>query len=113
MQFSTAQRGTVTVVTLQGNLMGGPDAATLNARINELVDAGKVRVVIDLSGVQFMNSSGLGLLIGSAQALKSAGGALKIAGASPKITELFTITRLTSILENHPTVEEAAAAFGS
>jgi anti-sigma B factor antagonist len=113
MKYSTEQLGSVTVVTLQGSLMGGPDAAALNARINELVDARKTRVVIDLSGVQFMNSSGLGLLIGGAHALKSAGGGLKIAGASPKIVELFTITRLTSILENHPTVAEAVAAFGA
>jgi len=113
MKFSTAQHGKVTVVALQGNLMGGPDAASLNARINELVDAKKTRVVIDLTGVQFMNSSGLGLLIGGAQALKTAGGGLKLACASPKIRELLAITRLAPVLENHTTVAEAVAAFGT
>lgn len=111
MTFTTDQRGPVTVIHLDGNLMGGPDASTLNEQLNALVDAGKTSVVIDLGGVQFMNSSGLGLLIGGVTALKNAGGALKIAAASQKIAELFRITRLTSFLENHPTVDAAVASF--
>ncbi len=74
MKFKTTQSGPVTVIQLQGNLMGGPDASTLNNKLHELVEAGKKHVVIDLHGVQFMNSSGLGLLIGGASTMKNAGG---------------------------------------
>jgi len=111
MTLSTSQHGSVTVVHLQGNLMGGPDATSLNAKLHELVETGKKQIVIDLSGVEFMNSSGLGLLIGGVSALKNAGGALRIANASDKISTLFTITKLAPLLQTFPSVNEAVESF--
>lgn len=107
MKFKTTQSGSVTVIELQGNLMGGPDASTLNNKLHELVEAGKKHVVIDLHGVQFMNSSGLGLLIGGASTMKNAGGSLKLANASEKITALIKITKLSALFESYPSVEAA------
>lgn len=111
MNFTTSEHGAVTVVALEGNLMGGPDAAALNRTLHELVDAGKSRVVLDMSRVQFMNSSGLGLLIGGASTLKTAGGGLAIAGASEKILSLIKITRLGTVLATYPGIDEAVASF--
>jgi anti-sigma B factor antagonist len=111
MTHSTVIRGEVTVVALTGNLMGGPDASALNTTLHELVNAGTKYVVLDLGGVQFMNSSGLGLLIGGASLLKTAGGALKIAGASEKILALIRITKLGAIFETYPGVADAVASF--
>jgi anti-sigma B factor antagonist len=101
----------VTVVALSGNLMGGPDASALNGKLHELVGTGKIRVVLDLTAVEFINSSGLGLMIGGATTLRNAGGTLKIAGASEKILALFKITKLGSVFETFPTVAAAAASF--
>lgn len=112
MTFTTSQRGTVTVIALQGNLMGGPDATTLNATLHGLVDGGTRHVVLDMAGVEFMNSSGLSLLIGGATILKNAGGALKLARASAKIETLIKITKLSGVFENHPSVEAAVNSFG-
>jgi anti-sigma B factor antagonist len=109
MKFKTTQQGTVTVIRLEGNLMGGPDAATLNEKLHASVAAGKVRVVLDLTAVDFMNSSGLSILIGGAGLLKNANGKLVLAEASPKIASLFKITKLGSVFEQFPTVEEAVA----
>jgi anti-sigma B factor antagonist len=111
MTLKTTSHGDVTVIDLSGNLMGGPDASALNSKLHELVDAGKTRVVLDMSGVEFMNSSGLGLLIGGASLLKNAGGALRIAAASEKILALIKITKLGSVFETHPTVEAAIASL--
>ena len=110
MKSSTGQQGSVTVITLEGNLMGGPDASTLNSSLHTLLEQGKKRVVLDMRGVQFINSSGLGLLIGGVNAMRSAGGSLKIAGASEKIRGLIRITKLEQIFDLYPTVEEAVAA---
>ena len=112
MELAVVQRGTVSVITLAGNLMGGPDASLLNGKLHELVEAGKKRIVIDMGGVQFMNSSGLGLLIGGVSALKNAGGALKIANASQKIATLITITKLGTVLQTYPSVDAAVESFG-
>ena len=112
MTITTTSLGKTTIIRLEGNLMGGPDANALNAKVHELAEIMQVRVVLDLGRVQFMNSSGLGLLIGAASMLKNAGGALKIAGASEKILALIKVTKLSGVLETFPTVDGAAASFG-
>ncbi len=111
MKFKTSQQSGVTIVAIEGNLMGGPDASTLNDKLVELTDLKKKNVIIDLGGVDIINSSGLGMLIKGASTMKNAGGGLRIAKASEKILDLIKITKLTAILPTHSTVAEAAASF--
>jgi anti-sigma B factor antagonist len=111
MKFSLTQQGAVTVVSLEGNLMGGPESSSLNSKVNELVDNGKTQVVIDLGQVGFMNSSGLGILITSATVLKTAGGRLTLANASEKIQALLKITRLSPLFEVYPSTKAAVESF--
>jgi len=111
MKFTTSQQAGVTVIAIEGNLMGGPDASTLNDKLVELIGAKKKHVVVDIAGVGIINSSGLGMLIKSASTMRGAGGGMKIAGASEKILELIKITKLTGVLETHPTVADAASSF--
>jgi len=113
MKLTTATQGDVTVVTLAGNLMGGPDATALNTKLHELIDAGTRKVVLDLSGVEFLNSSGLSLLIVGAGALRNAGGRLVLAGASPKVSSVITLAKLSSVLSMHPSVEAAVRSLGA
>jgi len=109
MKQTSTQHGTVTVLALEGNLMGGPDAGALHSTLNDLVSRGMKRIVIDLSKVEYMNSSGLSLLIGGAGTVKNAGGSLVLANASVKIQSIIKITKLSAVLENLPSVEEAIA----
>jgi anti-sigma B factor antagonist len=111
MKFKTTQQTGVTVIALQGNLMGGPDATVLNGKLHELIEARKTNVVIDLKGVEFMNSSGLGLLIGGVSTMRNAGGSLRFANASEKISGLITITKLGALFDMYPSVDAAVAAI--
>jgi len=111
MKLKTAARGGVTVLGLDGNLLGGPDATILNTKLHELLEAGKKQIVLDLSHVKVMNSSGLGLLIGGVSAVKNAGGRLTLAGASAKLSAVFTISKLGPLLELYPTVDAAARSY--
>jgi len=111
MKFKVEQRGTITIISLQGSLMGGPDAAILNSQLHELLAEGKKLVVLDLTGVEFMNSSGLGMLIGGASTVKNAGGRLKLAHASEKILTLIKITKLAPVFEHHNSVSTAVESF--
>ena len=109
MKQTSTQHGPATVLALEGNLMGGPDASALHSALSDLASRGRNRIVIDLAKVEYMNSSGLSLLIGGAGAVKNAGGSLVLANASEKIQSIIKITKLSAVLVNFPSVDEAVA----
>jgi len=111
MKLKTKDVNTVTVIELKGNVMGGPDATALNDELHKLIESKKTKVVIDLHDVKFMNSSGLGMLIGSLTTMRNAGGDLKIARASDKIESLLIVTKLITVFDHHENVDKAVAAF--
>jgi len=67
--------------------------------------------VVDLGEVKFMNSSGLGMLIGALTTVRNAGGNLKLARASDKIEQLLVVTKLVTVFEHFDAVDEALASF--
>ncbi len=101
----------VVVLHLSGKIIGGTDAAEVNAEVHRLLEQGRRRFIIDLSQVEWMNSSGLGILINAHGVVQAAGGKVKVSGASEKIKQLLTITKLINRFALYPTVEEASAAF--
>jgi anti-sigma B factor antagonist len=111
MKLTTRDIGTVAVVTLDGTMLGGPDAAEINNTLHTLIDAKKKKVVIDLGAVTLMNSSGLGILIGGITTMRNAGGEMKLAAVSPKVMNLLTITKLISVFEVFDTVKKAVDSY--
>lgn len=111
MKYSIKERYNCIVFEFSGNLMGGPDATEFNEKLHELIDKGQKEIVADLSNVKFMNSSGLGILIGGLTTMRNAGGDLRIAGANKKIESLLMVTKLITVFESYRTVEEAVKSF--
>lgn len=103
----------VIVLELSGKIMGGPDAAALNDKLHELIESGKTRVVADLAEVNWMNSSGLGILIGALTTIRNAGGDLKLAAVTERIHSLLKITKLLSVFNTYSSSEEAIASFSN
>ena len=113
MKLSTRDVDGITVIDLEGSVLGGPDATALNDALHRLVEKRKKRVVVDLSHVQTMNSSGLTMLLGALTTMRNAGGDLKLAAAPKKIESLLVITKLSTIFEVHPTVKIAVRSFAA
>lgn len=111
MKLSSKDADGVTIVVLDGSVLGGPDATALNDFLHKLSEKKKKHVVVDISGVQTMNSSGLTMLLGALTTMKSAGGSLKLAAASKKIESLLVMTKLSTVFELYPTVKKAIASF--
>lgn len=111
MKLSIKDSNGVTIIELEGSVLGGPDATALNDTLHKLVEKGKKKVLLDLSGVQTMNSSGLGMLLNALTTVRNAGGDLKLAAASKKIESLLVITKLSTVFELHPTVKKAITSF--
>jgi anti-sigma B factor antagonist len=111
MKLKTKDLKGVTLIELKGNVMGGPDASSLNEELHKLIDAGKKNIVVDLGEVKFMNSSGLGMLIGALTTVRNAGGQLKLARASEKIESLLVVTKLITVFEHYEKVDAAVNSF--
>ena len=101
----------ITIIELKGNVMGGPDASALNEYLHKLVTENKKKIVVDLHQVSFINSSGLGMLIGGLTTLRHSGGEMKLARASKKVENLLEMTKLLSVFELHKNVTNAVTSF--
>lgn len=111
MKLSDREQDGVVILEPRGKIMGGPDATLLHDRLYEFIQQGKTRVVIDLSRIEWMNSTGLGILIQGYTTLRNSDGQLKLAQVTDKIQSLLTITKLVSVFDAYDSVEDAIASF--
>lgn len=111
MNYKINERYNSVVIEFKGDVMGGPDTVKLNEQLHKLIDENKKNIVADLSKVKFMNSSGLGTLIGALTTMRNAGGDLRLANATQKIESLLMITKLITVFQNYKSVDEAVASF--
>jgi anti-sigma B factor antagonist len=64
MNYNVSEKYNCVIIELKGNVMGGPDAEIFRDELHKLIEQGKKEVIVNLGKVKFMNSSGLGILIG-------------------------------------------------
>ncbi|MFC8922573.1 STAS domain-containing protein [Cellulosimicrobium sp. NPDC057127] len=83
-------------------------AAHLRDAVTELVGAGRVRLVVDLGALEFVDSSGLGALVAGLRTARAGGGDLRLANASEQVATVLRLTNLDRVLRVH---DDAATAF--
>jgi anti-sigma B factor antagonist len=111
MDFNISEYNNCVVIQFEGELMGGPEAVHLNKKLHELINKGRIKIVADVSGVQIMNSSGLGMLIGGLTTMRKAGGDLRIAKPTDKIKSLLEVTKLHTVFKYYDSLKEATESF--
>jgi len=111
MNFSVDEQYNAVIITLRGNVMGGPNAVKFQETINGLKEEGKLNVVVNLARVKIMNSSGLGMLISAMTSIRNAGGDVRLSNPASKIKSLLVITKLITVFEHFDSDEEAAQSF--
>jgi anti-anti-sigma factor len=102
----------VRVVPVQGRI-DATAAPALAAIVRETVETGGVRILLDLSGVTFLSSSGLRILLMLARELKAVNGELRLCAMQPPVAEVFTLTGFNQIFTIHRTRDEAMAALAA
>ena len=101
----------VTVLALSGRVTLGEETNRLRSKIREALDKGKTRLVLDLGGVSYIDSSGLGTLVSSFATAASQGGTIKLANLTKRFQEQLNITKLVTVFDVYNSVEEAAKSF--
>ncbi len=91
--------------------MGGSDTGEIDEKLYSLLGRGCKNVVIDLGQTDWINSSGLSILIHHWKKYNDAGGHLRMANLTQKIEKILVISKLTSVFETYETLDEAIASF--
>jgi len=111
MKLTDRVAGDVAILEPKGKIMGGPDATLLHDKLHDYINQNKKKVVIDLSKVEWMNSTGLGILISGLTTMRNNGGELKLAGITEKIESLLTITKLITVFDSYDNADQALESF--
>jgi anti-anti-sigma factor len=112
LSLETRNRGGVVIVHCQGRIVYRYEAAALSRVVGEFLENGG-KVVLDLSGVSSLDSAGIGELAFLHSWARSQNADLKYASPTPLVRDLLDLTNLNSVLDIHPSVGEALAAFQS
>jgi anti-sigma B factor antagonist len=100
------------VLELSGKIMGGPDHDRFKDEIKALVEEGHCHVVLDLAGVPWINSTGMGILISGYHSLKAAEGSMRICSVKERVLSIFYVSQLEKIFSVFPDREAALADLG-
>ena len=111
MNIKQNSAGDIMVLNLSGKIMGGPDHEKFQSEIKSLINAGHVDVLLNLSKVSWVNSTGLGILVSAFHTLKKNGGQLKICEVSDRIDNILNVTQLKLVFETFDEQDAALASF--
>jgi anti-sigma B factor antagonist len=110
IDISTGVDGISTVVTPRGDL-DVLTAATLRTAISDAIDGGHAHLVLDASGITFMDSTGIGVLVIALRRSRASDGSFAIAGAHGRTLRTLSLTGLDRVFDMYDTVEDAQAAL--
>lgn len=111
MKIKRRESGEVMVLDLSGKIMGGDDFDLFRSTIEELMEKGNVDILLNMSKVKWINSTGLGLLVSAYTSLVKNGGRMKIAEVSDRIDNILHVTQLELIFETFTDEKEALVSF--
>ncbi len=112
MPFTVNEEYRAAVFEIKGRFLGSIDGADFKSQLADLLESGKNQLVVDLSKTDFMDSSGIGVLIGGLTSTRRSGGDMRLAGMNKRIKNLFLITKLLgSVFDDYETVRNAVESF--
>jgi anti-sigma B factor antagonist len=110
LKLSTRTVDGVAIVDCSGRLVFGEESGYLRDAVKQLV-VGNRRIVLNLSGVSYIDSGGLGTLVALFTSARNSGGSIKLANLTPRVGDLLQVTKLVTVFEVYDSEEKAVQAF--
>jgi anti-sigma B factor antagonist len=110
MQVTTRDTGDAVVLTLEGRLVLEDVETELRGAIDGLIEQGRVKLVLNVRDVAYIDSAGLGFLVSKYVSVHRRGGNVVLVGVSPRVAHVLAITRLSQVFEVFASEEEAVRA---
>jgi len=111
LNINERQAGDVTVLDMSGKITIGEGSVALRTAIRRLLEEGKKRILLNLGGVSYIDSSGIGELVSSYTAINKEAGQLKLLNLTQKLRDLLTITKLLTVFDVYESEAEALNSF--
>jgi anti-sigma B factor antagonist len=111
MEIAERLVGDITVLDLKGKMTLGEGDELLKDKINSMLGAGKKKLVLNLEGVPYIDSAGLGEIVRTFTTVSRQGGSLKLLNLTKRIEDLLAITKLLTVFETFDTEAEAIKSF--
>jgi anti-sigma B factor antagonist len=105
------QAGDVTVLDMDGKITIGEGSVALRSVVRRLIEEGKKKILLNLSNVGYVDSSGIGELVSSFTTVNREGGQLKLLNLTQKIRDLLAITKLLTVFDTYKEESEALNSF--
>jgi len=113
MQIEERAVGDVMILDLKGKITLGEGDELLKDKINSLVNQGQRKIVLNLAGVPYIDSAGLGEVVRTYTTVSRQGGSLKLLNLTKRITDLLSITKLLTVFETYESENEAVRSFSA
>lgn len=114
MNIEERIKGDVTIVTVTGDItMNKGGDMLLKDKVHSLLEQGQKNLLIDLAGVSYVDSAGLGQLVHAYATTKNRGGTLKLLNVTKRLRHLLVITKLLTVFDTYDSEATALASFGS
>lgn len=111
LDVNERQAGDVTILDLSGEVRLGDSSVALRDSVRKLADVGKTKVLLNLAGVKYIDSSGIGELIANYTTISRQGGQLKLLNLTDRIQNLLVITKLLTVFDSYDDEAEALKSF--
>lgn len=111
MRITERTSDDVTILDLDGRMTRNDGYGTLKSRVAELVSVGRLHLVLNLGGVPYLDSSGVGELVSVFISARNNGGVLKLVNPTPRIAELLTVAKLDTVFEVFDSEPSALSSF--
>ena len=113
MEIAERTVSDVTVLDLNGKMTLGEGDELLKDKINSLLASGKKKLVLNLEGVPYIDSAGLGEIVRTYTTVSRQGGSLKLLNLTKRITDLLSITKLLTVFETFESESDAVRSFSA
>jgi anti-sigma B factor antagonist len=111
LKLNTRTVNDVTIVDCNGRIVFGEESALLRDALKQLIKESK-RIILNLGGISYIDSGGLGTLVALYTTAQNAGGAIKLANLTQRVGDLLQVTKLLTVFEVYDSEQKAIQSFG-
>src|SRR5215210_1568826 len=111
LDIKERQAGDITILDMDGKVTIGEGSVALRTTIRRLLEEGKKKILLNLGGVGYIDSSGIGELVSSFTTINKEGGQLKLLKLTQKLRDLLAITKLLTVFDTYDNEEEALNGY--